>query len=62
MEDMQGILPLAIPPFSREIALEFWKKNGLPEEEFSAIGSQIFSIPSVLQVEVGKRRFNRPKQ
>jgi hypothetical protein len=61
-EDKQGILPLVIPPFSREIALEFWIKNGLPEEEFNRIGGEVYSIPSILKLEVGKRGFNRSKR
>lgn len=56
LENQMGILPLAVPPFNREIALEFWKKNGLAEEEFDTIGAEIYSIPGVLSLEVGKWR------
>jgi hypothetical protein len=62
LEDQMGILPLEVSPFNREAALEFWMKNGLPEEEFNTIGSEIYSIPSVLRLEVGKRSFGQPKR
>lgn len=58
-EDRLGIVPLVIPPFNRDVALEFWKKNGLVEEEFNTIGVETYSIPGVLKLEVGKRGFGR---
>jgi hypothetical protein len=61
LEDQMGILPLAVSPLSREAALEFWKKNGLAEEEFNTIGIESYSIPSILRLEVGKRSFRQPK-
>ena len=55
-EDQMGIVPLALPPFSREIALDFWKKHGLAEEAFPAIGAEIYGTPGILSLEVGKWR------
>ena len=62
LENQMGIVPLAIPPFSREIALEFWKKNGLAEEEFRAIGAEKYSMPGILSLEVGKWRVRQIKK
>lgn len=59
LESQLGILPLAVPPFNRDVALEFWKKNGLAEEEFNSIGAEIYSIPFLLTLEVGRRRFGQ---
>jgi Cdc6-like AAA superfamily ATPase len=59
LEQQLGLLPLAVPPFRREDALEFWLKNGLPEQEFLDIGEEIYSIPAILALEVGKRRFRQ---
>ena len=61
-EDKAGILPLAIPPFTREAALEFWEKNELPMEEFDVIAAEIYSIPSILALEVGKRRLRQARR
>lgn len=61
LENQVGFLPMTILPFSREIALEFWKKNGLLEEGFDAIGSEIYSIPGILALEVGKQRLKQAK-
>jgi Cdc6-like AAA superfamily ATPase len=58
-EDQMGVVPLAIPPFSREIALEFWKRHGLAEEEFPAIGAEIYGMPGILSLEVGKWRVKK---
>jgi hypothetical protein len=59
MEQQLGLLPLAVPPFRREEALEFWLKNGLAEEEFQDIEEGIYSVPAILALEVGKRRFRQ---
>jgi Cdc6-like AAA superfamily ATPase len=61
LEDQVGVLPIAIPPFNREIALEFWKKNGLAEEGFNTIASEIYSIPGIFSLEVGKQRLKQAK-
>jgi Cdc6-like AAA superfamily ATPase len=61
LQDQMGILPLAIPPFSREVALDFWKKNGLTEEEFNSIGVEIYSVPGILSLVVGKQRLKQGK-
>lgn len=50
-----GIRPLPLSHFSREIALEFWLKNGLAEADFESIRPETFGIPSHLKLEVGKR-------
>jgi hypothetical protein len=60
--DQTGILPLAMPPFSREVALEFWKKNDLPAEDFDTIPEEIYSVPRILALEVGKQRLKRAKK
>jgi hypothetical protein len=60
--DQTGILPLAMPPFSREVALEFWKKNDLPVEDFDAVSEEIYSMPRILALEVGKQRLKRAKK
>ena len=62
LEDQVGILPMAILPFSREVALEFWKKNGLEEELFASIASEIYSIPGILSLEVGSQRLKQAKR
>ena len=59
VEHQLGILPLAISPFTREFALEFWRKNGLPEEAFHGIGMEVYSIPGILALEVGKHRLKQ---
>ena len=50
-----GFRPLALSQFSREVALEFWTKNGLAEADFEALGLEVFGLPSRLKLEVGKR-------
>ncbi len=60
--DQTGILPLAMPPFNREVALEFWKKNDLPAEDFDAVPAEIYSVPRILALEVGKQRLKRAKK
>jgi len=60
--DQAGILPLAIPPFGREAALEFWIKNDLPVDDFNSIPAEIYSVPKFLALEVGKQRMKRSKQ
>lgn len=61
LHDQMGILPIAVPPFSREVALDFWKKNGLAEEGFSSIGVEIYSVPGILSLVVGKQRLKQGK-
>lgn len=61
LDNQVGILPLPIPPFNREAALEFWKKNGLPEDAFNNIAAEIYSIPGILSLEVGKQRLKQEK-
>ena len=61
LQDQVGVLPLPILPFRREVALEFWKKNGLTEEAFNAISAEVYSIPGVLALEVGKQRFKQER-
>jgi Cdc6-like AAA superfamily ATPase len=61
LENQVGILPVAILPFPREVALEFWKKNGLTEEGFNSVAAEIYSIPGILSLEVGKQRLKQAK-
>jgi len=61
LENQVGILPIAIPPFSREVALEFWEKNGLAEEGFNSIDAEIYSIPGILSLVVGSQRLKQGK-
>jgi hypothetical protein len=55
-ETRLGFMPISLPPFSKEVALEFWCKNGLAESDFESIGPEIYSIPAILSLEVGKQR------
>jgi hypothetical protein len=58
-ESRLGFMPMILSPFSREVALEFWCKNGLAESDFETIGPEIYSIPAILALEVGKQRFRQ---
>lgn len=56
LEDQAGILPLPIAPFTRETAVEFWVKNELPLEDFDTLAAEVYNMPRILALEVGKRR------
>jgi len=56
LENQTGILSLGIPEFPREVALEYWRKNDLPEAAFEELTSEIYSIPRILALEVDRRK------
>lgn len=55
-DNTMGIQPLAVPPFSRVAALEFWKRNELAEDDFNSLQAEVYSIPSMLAMEVDTRK------
>ena len=56
LENQTGILALGLPEFPREVALEYWLKNGLPAAAFEELTSEIYSIPRILALEVDRRK------
>jgi len=54
-KNQMGILELAVQPFDRQAALEFWLKNGLKVEIFNTLGIDIYSIPGILAIEIDKQ-------
>jgi hypothetical protein len=59
MEEQTGILPLPIPFFTREVALQYWVSHGLPQEKFDDLGPEVYSLPRLLAIEVDRQRLLR---
>lgn len=56
MDNQTGIFPLALPLFSREVALNYWCSRGLSPEDFSSLGLEIYSLPRLLSLEVERQK------
>jgi hypothetical protein len=59
LENRMGIYPLAVSVFSREVALEFWEKNGFAADAFDSLRVELFSIPGLLAMEIDGRRLGQ---